>query len=119
MKLFSGPQPACGVSEFCLRYHLLPGSAGGGPPLVLLHGLGASSSCDYALLAAAPPLAGRPCVLLDLPGFGFSDRPEAFAYTSRSWLTSSSVIGTAALRLGSSGIPSRSVLVLRVPRDKP
>ena len=61
-----------------LRYHDLPGS---GTPLVLLHGLGCASSCDYPTVAADAALRGRRMLLIDLLGSGFSDRPEAFGYT--------------------------------------
>lgn len=61
-----------------LRYHDLPGS---GTPLMLLHGLGCASSCDYPTVAADAALRGRRMLLIDLLGSGFSDRPEAFGYT--------------------------------------
>ena len=67
--------PAAGGS---LRYHDL---AGDGPALVMIHGLGCASSCDYPSVAADPALRGRRMLLLDLLGSGFSDRPEAFGYT--------------------------------------
>lgn len=61
-----------------LRYHDLPGE---GSPLVMIHGLGCASSCDYPTVAADPVLRGRRMLLVDLLGSGFSDRPEAFGYT--------------------------------------
>ncbi len=61
-----------------LRYHDL---AGEGPALVMIHGLGCASSCDYPTVAADPALRGRRMLLIDLLGSGFSDRPEAFGYT--------------------------------------
>lgn len=61
-----------------LRYHDLPGEE---PALVLVHGLGCASSCDYPAVAADPALRGRRMLLIDLLGSGFSDRPEAFGYT--------------------------------------
>ena len=60
-----------------LRYHDLPGE---GTPLLFVHGLGCASSCDYPRVAAEAALAGRPMLLLDLLGFGFSDRPADFGY---------------------------------------
>lgn len=62
----------------CLLYHDLPGT---GRPLIMVHGLGCASSCDYPRLASDPALAGRRMILLDLLGSGFSDRPEGFGYT--------------------------------------
>ncbi|WP_199181064.1 alpha/beta fold hydrolase [Chromobacterium alticapitis] len=61
-----------------LRYHDLPGH---GAPLIMLHGLGCASSFDYPRLLAEPGLAGRRALLVDLLGFGFSDKPEDFSYT--------------------------------------
>ena len=60
-----------------LRYHDLPGT---GVPLVFVHGLGCASSCDYPAVARSAALAGRRVVLLDLPGYGFSDKPVSFGY---------------------------------------
>ncbi|HNX96401.1 MAG TPA: alpha/beta fold hydrolase [Candidatus Aminicenantes bacterium] len=56
----------------------MPGEA---PPLLFVHGLGCASSCDYPRVAADPALAGRRRLLVDLLGYGFSDRPEDFGYT--------------------------------------
>lgn len=61
-----------------LRFHDLPGE---GVPLVFVHGLGCASSCDYPRVATDPALADRRIVLLDLLGFGFSDKPVDFSYT--------------------------------------
>ncbi len=60
-----------------LRYLDLPGY---GVPLVVVHGLGCASSCDYPVVARDPALASRRVVLIDLPGYGFSDKPEASRY---------------------------------------
>ncbi len=50
-----------------------------GAPLVFLHGF-PSSSFDYHLVL--PQLMReRRVVLLDLPGFGFSDKPERYSYS--------------------------------------
>lgn len=72
MRAFS-PSPELGN----LLYHRMPGA---GVPVVYLHGLGCASSCDYPTIAADPALEHRPAILVDLLGFGFSDRPEAFGY---------------------------------------
>jgi pimeloyl-ACP methyl ester carboxylesterase len=61
-----------------MRVHDLPGA---GVPLVFLHGLGCASSSDYPAVVHCAPLAGSRAILLDLLGFGFSDRPEAPGYT--------------------------------------
>ena len=51
---------------------------GQGPPLLLLHGF---PFTHHSFRLVRAPLARRHRVLaLDLPGFGDSDRPPAFAY---------------------------------------
>jgi len=62
-----------------LRYHDIPGT---GVPLIFIHGLGCASSCDYPEVASSPALAGHRALLIDLLGFGFSDRPADFGYTT-------------------------------------
>jgi pimeloyl-ACP methyl ester carboxylesterase len=56
---------------------------GGGPPIVFIHGLGCAATVDYPAVVASPALADRHVVLLDLLGFGHSDRPHDAAYTVR------------------------------------
>ena len=51
----------------------------GGPPVVFVHGLLSSSASWKKVLSAAS--GGRPAVAVDLPGFGFSDRPWPYDYT--------------------------------------
>ena len=60
-----------------IRYHDLPGA---GPAVVLIHGLGAASSSDMMGMAGYPPLARRRRLLVDLLGFGYSDRPFTCRY---------------------------------------
>ena len=60
-----------------VRWLDLPGY---GEPIVFIHGLGCASSYDYPRVAADPALAGRRMILVDLPGFGYSDKPESFSY---------------------------------------
>ncbi|WP_406195807.1 alpha/beta hydrolase [Kitasatospora sp. NBC_01560] len=61
-----------------IRWVELPGAE---PARLYLHGLGASSPVYYAAAAAHPLLTGRRSLLLDLMGFGISDRPTDFGYT--------------------------------------
>jgi len=61
-----------------LRYHELPGE---GTPILFVHGLGCSGSSDYPEAATDPALVGHRMLLIDLLGFGFSDRPNDFGYT--------------------------------------
>lgn len=55
--------------------------AGPDPARVYLHGLGSSSPVYYAGVLARPALADRRSLLVDLLGFGISDRPADFSYT--------------------------------------
>lgn len=61
-----------------LCYHDIPGS---GVPLVFVHGLGCAGSSDYPQLVGESMLAGRRSILIDLLGYGFSDKPEDFSYS--------------------------------------
>ncbi|GAB2578315.1 alpha/beta hydrolase [Streptomyces capparidis] len=63
----------------CLRWTEIPGDAE--PPRVYVHGLGAASGPYFAATAAHPALTGHRSLLVDLLGFGISDRPESFGYT--------------------------------------
>lgn len=60
-----------------VRYLDLPGSA---PPTVFLHGLG-RSSVTLAAVAAHERLRGNRRLLVDLLGFGISDKPDDFSYS--------------------------------------
>jgi len=60
-----------------LRYHDLPGRD---PVLVFLHGLGSASSSYFPRAVAHPRLRDHRAILVDLLGYGYSDRPEAFDY---------------------------------------
>lgn len=58
-------------------------SSGGGSgalPLVFIHGLGCAAA-DFVEAVRAPRLIAHRTILIDLLGFGFSDRPDAFTYT--------------------------------------
>jgi pimeloyl-ACP methyl ester carboxylesterase len=50
------------------------------PVRVYLHGLARSSTAALSHIATHPALVGRRSLLVDLLGFGFSDRPESFGY---------------------------------------
>jgi pimeloyl-ACP methyl ester carboxylesterase len=62
-------------------YHDLPG---GEPALVMIHGLGSASSSWYPSAAHHPGLRSRRAILVDLLGFGYSDRPQAYDYSMAS-----------------------------------
>ncbi|GAA3558937.1 alpha/beta hydrolase [Nonomuraea rosea] len=61
-----------------MRWVELPGAD---PARVYVHGLGATSAPYYAEVAAHPLLPRNRSLLIDLLGFGISDRPEDFPYT--------------------------------------
>lgn len=65
------------VAGATLRWHDFPGD---GLPVVFIHGLGCASSYDYPRIASDPALRERRKILIDLPGFGYSDKPRAFSY---------------------------------------
>lgn len=54
-------------------------SAGEGPPLVCLHGLGGTKASFMTTVSALAP-EGHRVIALDLPGFGDSDRPRNGRY---------------------------------------
>ncbi|MFI7704771.1 alpha/beta fold hydrolase [Nonomuraea sp. NPDC049480] len=61
-----------------MRWVELPGAD---PARVYVHGLGATSAPYYAEVAAHPLLPRHRSLLIDLLGFGISDRPQDFPYT--------------------------------------
>ncbi|MFE9956488.1 alpha/beta fold hydrolase [Micromonospora sp. NPDC005299] len=61
-----------------LRWIDVPGTD---PARVYLHGLGASSAPYFTAAVHHPALAGHRSLLVDLLGFGLSDRPASASYT--------------------------------------
>ena len=55
----------------------LPGAL---PARVFLHGLGLNGLSNLAASARHPSIAGHRSLILDLPGHGWSDRPDDFRY---------------------------------------
>ncbi len=66
------------VQGFRIHYYALGPEAG--PPVVLIHGLGARAE-DWANLAPYLAKAGFRVYLPDLPGYGESERPANFSYS--------------------------------------
>lgn len=62
-----------------IRWVEIPGSTA--PTRVYLHGLGASSGPYFTASAVHPLLAGSRSLLMDMLGFGISDRPTDVDYT--------------------------------------
>ncbi len=61
-----------------VRYLVVPGQ---GVPVVWLHGMLCSSTAELLPGAVARPLAGRESFVVDLLGYGYSDRPAEFSYS--------------------------------------
>ncbi|AWS41708.1 alpha/beta fold hydrolase [Streptosporangium sp. 'caverna'] len=54
--------------------------AGTGPARVCVHGAGAQAAAYFTQAMTLPLLAGRRTLMMDLLGFGLSDRPAEFGY---------------------------------------
>jgi len=61
-----------------LRYNDFPGE---GMPILFIHGLGCAGSFDYPQVASQDALKNHRCILVDLLGAGYSDKPEDFGYS--------------------------------------
>ena len=72
MNSFYSQQAGCTV-----RWHDLPGT---GDPVVFIHGLGCASSYEYPRVVHDPQSGARRAILIDLPGSGYSDKPERYSY---------------------------------------
>jgi pimeloyl-ACP methyl ester carboxylesterase len=57
------------------------GTQPGQPAIAWLHGLGAASTLTFAATARHEALEGFTSLLIDLPGFGLSDKPRDWSYT--------------------------------------
>ncbi|MGW4164670.1 alpha/beta fold hydrolase [Streptomyces sp. NPDC004788] len=70
----------------CVRWLDLPGAQeeDDGPARVFVHGLGCTGASDFAHVAVHPALPRRRSLLVDLLGFGLSDRPGGFDYRMES-----------------------------------
>jgi pimeloyl-ACP methyl ester carboxylesterase len=119
--------------------HISTMQAGDGPPVVLLHGLGATKASFLPTVAALAP--HHRVIAIDLPGFGDSVKPVRAAYDARSFarsvvalldalglddtaLVGNSMGGRVALEVGLSHADRVSRLVLLAPslawlRDRP
>lgn len=64
-----------------VRWLDLPGQ---GMPVVFIHGLGCASTWEYPRIVTDPAFGGRHAILIDLPGYGYSVRPDAWDYRTSS-----------------------------------
>lgn len=78
--------------------------SGGEPARVCVHGAGAQSAAYFTHVMTLPPLAGRRTLMVDLLGFGLSDRPADFAYRIEDH---AEALGTA---LDSAGVTGAEVI---------
>lgn len=63
-----------------MRYLDLPGDD---LPILFVHGLGCAGSADYPEVAASPALRGHRALIVDRPGFGYSDSPADYDCSPR------------------------------------
>ncbi|WMY72249.1 alpha/beta hydrolase [Buttiauxella selenatireducens] len=61
-----------------VRWLDLPGT---GAPLVFVHGIGCASSYEYPRVVTDKNFADRRAILIDLLGFGYSEKPKDFGYS--------------------------------------
>lgn len=64
-------------ADCVVRWQDLPGH---GDPIVFIHGLGCASSYEYPRVVCDPNFGTRRALLIDLPGSGYSDKPEHYRY---------------------------------------
>lgn len=81
--------------------------AGEGPPVLLVHGLGASKLSMLSTLAALAP-AGHRAIALDLPGFGDSAKPLPAGYSPQ-WFARTLVSAMDALGLDRADVVGNSL----------
>lgn len=63
-----------------LRYFDLNAHIDNKAPCVFIHGIGCASSFEYPTVIAQPNFEKRRCILIDLLGSGYSDKPLNFGY---------------------------------------
>lgn len=66
------------IANATVRWFDFPGH---GHPIVFIHGLACASSYDYPPVVAEPAFGNRRAILIDLPGFGYSDKPGHYDYS--------------------------------------
>lgn len=72
MNAFFSSRAGCVV-----RWLDLPGD---GVPLVFVHGLGCAASYEYPRVVCDKHFHGRRAILIDLPGYGYSEKPQDYSY---------------------------------------
>ncbi|WP_338628262.1 alpha/beta hydrolase [Yersinia intermedia] len=66
------------IANCHVRWQDLPGS---GAPMIFVHGLGCASSYEYPRVVTEPSFEGRKAILIDLPGCGYSQKPQNYGYS--------------------------------------
>ncbi len=61
-----------------MRYQDFPGNE---CPILFIHGLGCAGSFDYPQVATQNKLKKHRCIIVDLLGAGYSDKPSDFEYS--------------------------------------
>ena len=75
------------VGGIATNYHDLGTADDDQPPVLLLHGSGPGVSAWANWRTVLPSLAGNRRVLApDIVGFGYTDRPDGFAYARQNWV---------------------------------
>lgn len=66
------------IAHCRVRWMDLPGT---GTPLVFVHGLGCAASYEYPRVVTDKNFSGRRAILIDLPGYGYSEKPKDYRYS--------------------------------------
>ena len=66
------------------------------PARVFLHGLGSTGPWVFGEVAVDPRLGGHRSLVIDLPGFGLSDRPDDWGYTLEDHAAAVATVSAAA-----------------------
>ncbi len=101
-----------------IRWIDLPGD---GPVRVFVHGLGCTAASDFAHIASHPALTGGRALLVDLLGYGLSDRPPGFDYRMES---QAAVVAALLDHLGLAGVDlvghsMGGAVTIRLAADRP
>ncbi|MBD9629236.1 alpha/beta fold hydrolase [Pseudomonas sp. PDM19] len=93
----------------------------GASPLIYIHGLGCASTSDYPAVIASDAYCRRRSWLVDLPGAGFSDKPDATLYgtTAQAQTLESWILSTGVNRCGLFGHSAGAFIALKLAAALP